>query len=75
MCTKEHHEMVLGHQAAVARSKLAQPVPVMKWQQFQSRLKEEVVVLLGLGRKLVQDVWTDLTARFPLARRVLHILT
>lgn len=22
MCTKEHHEMVLGHQAAVARSKL-----------------------------------------------------
>lgn len=64
MCTKEHHEMALGHQAVVAA------VPVMKWQQFQGCLKEEVVVLLKLDRKLVQDVQTDLTAGFPLPRRI-----
>lgn len=61
MCTKEDREMALGHLAAV---------PVMKWQQFQARLKEEVMVLLRLDRKLVQDVQTDLTAGFPSPERM-----
>lgn len=57
---EEHPEMVLGHQLVGC----LQLVPVMKWQQFQSCLKEEVAVLLRLGWKLVQDVQTDLTAWF-----------
>lgn len=61
---EEHREMVLDRQLAANGAQL----PCAEMAAIAVLREEEVAVLPWLGRKLVQDVWTDLTTWFPLAR-------
>lgn len=67
----ERREMVLDRQLAASG---AQP-PCAEMAAAAALREGEVAVLPWLGRKLVQDVWTDLTAWFPLARGRYAFLT